>query len=282
SAKGKCSVTFLRKLMKELRKSKLRRPDIVYDNWEPVLYAESGNEMWNLYEQLCVAALDYGDVKLADECITLLLNKFPNSARVVRLLGLKKEQCGDYEEALEVYSGLLATNPANLMVLKRKVCVYKAMGDVKGEIEEINSLLKQYPSEAASWQELGEIYLSMCDNAAAAHCFQELVLLAPISAPAHTRLADAYYAVGDLDALVLSRKHYSISLTNQAPRHNLRALYGLIYACNAVAAKSKDKDGIEHELQVNAELLTWGKEQLQSLATGSSDCPIQTVHNAIV
>jgi hypothetical protein len=81
---------------------------------------------------------------------------------------------------------------------------------------------------------------------------------------------------------VLARKHYSISLTNQAPQHNLRALYGLIYACNAVAAAAKSKGGMEHQLQVNAELLAWGKEQLQSLATGSPECPIQTVYNAIV
>ena len=120
--------------------------------------------VWNLYEQICVAALDIGDVNLATECIVLLMKKFPSSGRVIRLLGLQKEQAGEYEAALEIYVGLLKKNPANLMAMKRKVCVYKAMGDTKKQIEEINGILKQFPAEAPSWQELGELYLSLCDN----------------------------------------------------------------------------------------------------------------------
>lgn len=74
-----------------------------------------------MYEQICVAALDSGDVNLANECITLLLKKFPDSSRVGRLLGMQKEQSGEYEAALEIYAGLLKKNPANLMAMKRKV-----------------------------------------------------------------------------------------------------------------------------------------------------------------
>lgn len=77
--------------------------------------------MWNLYEQICVAALDMGDVNLANDCISLLLKRFPDSGRVGRLLGMQKEQAGKYEDALEIYAGLLKKNPANLMVMKRKV-----------------------------------------------------------------------------------------------------------------------------------------------------------------
>lgn len=79
--------------------------------------------VWNVYEQICVAALDTGDANLANECIVLLLKKFPDSARVGRLVGMQKEQAGEFEAALEIYAGLLKKNPANLMVMKRKVCV---------------------------------------------------------------------------------------------------------------------------------------------------------------
>lgn len=34
---------------------------------------------------------------------------------------MQKEQAGKYEDALEIYAGLLKKNPANLMVMKRKV-----------------------------------------------------------------------------------------------------------------------------------------------------------------
>mmetsp|Transcript_2320 Transcript_2320/g.3655 ORF Transcript_2320/g.3655 Transcript_2320/m.3655 type:complete len:300 (+) Transcript_2320:107-1006(+) len=280
--KGNISKSALRSLVKELRKSKLRRPDIVYDNWEQLLVSESGNEVWNLYEQLCAASLDYGDVKLANECVVLLLKQFPDSARVGRLLGLLKEQCGEYEEALEIYKGLLAKNPANLMVLKRKVCVHKAMGDTKSEIEEINNVLKQYPGESSSWQELGDIYLGMCDYTSAAHCFEELVLLSPTSAPHHVRLADVYYTIGNFESLLLARKHYSISLTHQAPLHNLRAIYGVIYACNSIDSTAstvtgKSQEEIDYQIKVNNEMLSWAKEQLQQLSISSSSSSIQAV-----
>jgi cytochrome c-type biogenesis protein CcmH/NrfG len=51
------------------------------------------------------------------------MKKFPDSARVGRLLGMQLEQAGKYEGALEVYSELLKKNPANLMIMKRKVSV---------------------------------------------------------------------------------------------------------------------------------------------------------------
>lgn len=93
-----------------------------------------------------------------------MLKKFPDSSRVGRLVGMQNEQNGKYEAALEIYTDLLKKNPANLMVLKRKVCVFKAMGDTKREIEELNALLRQFPAEVASWLELGELYLSLSDN----------------------------------------------------------------------------------------------------------------------
>lgn len=120
--------------------------------------------VWNLYEQICIAALDNGDSKFANECILIMLKKFPDSSRVGRLVGMQNEQNGKYEAALEIYTDLLKKNPANLMVLKRKVCVFKAMGDAKREIEELNALLRQFPAEVASWLELGELYLSLSEN----------------------------------------------------------------------------------------------------------------------
>jgi tetratricopeptide (TPR) repeat protein len=79
----------------------------------PLVYA--------LYEQICVAALETGDTTLANECIAILLKTFPDSARVGRLIGMQKEQSGKFEDALEIYSNLLKKNPANLMILKRRV-----------------------------------------------------------------------------------------------------------------------------------------------------------------
>ena len=74
-----------------------------------------------------MAALDVGDVNIANECISLLLKKFPDSSRVGRLIGMQKEQQGKYEDALEIYAELLKKNPSNLMILKRRVSVHAQM-----------------------------------------------------------------------------------------------------------------------------------------------------------
>jgi hypothetical protein len=47
--------------------------------------------VWLVHEQVCVAALDLHDVKLATECIKKLNAKFPESTRVGRLRGMALE-----------------------------------------------------------------------------------------------------------------------------------------------------------------------------------------------
>ncbi len=85
-----------------------------------------------------------------------------------------------------------------------------------------------------SWLELGELYLSLSNQPAAIHCFEEMILLDPKNAHYHTRLADALYSLGGSENILLARKHYTISLTNQAPVYNIRALYSLIACCQAL------------------------------------------------
>lgn len=79
-----------------------------------------------------------------------------------------------------------------------QVCIKKIQRDIPGVIEGINDIVKKFPSDAASWQELGELYLSLSDNLAAVHCFEELVLLEPRNNSYHTRLAEALYSAGTL------------------------------------------------------------------------------------
>ncbi len=97
--------------------------------------------------------------------------------------------------------------------------MYKAKGDIQNVINELNSILRLYPSEASSWLELGEIYLSQSAYDVrlryptilltvylrmniyfqdASHCFEELVLLDPHNSAYHTHLAEAYFSTGQL------------------------------------------------------------------------------------
>ena len=78
---------------------------------------------WSLYEQVYIAALEYGDIQLLDMCSEALNKQFPDSIRVKRLLGMQYEFNKEYNKALELYQNLLTVNPSNLLLLKRKVFI---------------------------------------------------------------------------------------------------------------------------------------------------------------
>jgi hypothetical protein len=78
----------------------------------------------------------------------------------------------------------------------------------------------------------------------AAYCVEEVVLLSPVSAVYHTKLAEMYYSCGGGGAsahtnLLKARKHYAMSLNIQSAKNNTRALYGLLATCSAIKKSSK-------------------------------------------
>jgi hypothetical protein len=77
--------------------------------------------VWNLHEQICVAALDVGDLALASEKVDLLRKQFKESNRVSRLEGMLLEAAGRYDEAIVIYDAILQKDLANIAAFKRKV-----------------------------------------------------------------------------------------------------------------------------------------------------------------
>ncbi len=77
--------------------------------------------MWNLREQIAVAAVDEGEFSLASEHIAALQKQFPDSIRVNRIQGMLLEAKGQYAEAIELYDSLLKKDLANVAIMKRKV-----------------------------------------------------------------------------------------------------------------------------------------------------------------
>eukprot|EP00981_Chlorochromonas_danica_P006278 scaffold1348_cov184-Ochromonas_danica.AAC.5 len=284
------STSFVRKVLKELRKSKVTRSDIVL-LWGPkLLSGESYIDVWNLHEQICIAAIDQGNFSLAAETITKLKKQFLNSHRVVRLHGMLLEAQGKYKEALNVYDEILKDDLANVAAMKRKASIHKAQGNVSGQIEEINNILKIFPGDGGSWAELGEVYLSQCDYPAAIHCFEELVLLDPRNAHHHSRLAEALYSLGEIESVRDARRHYTISLNFQAGKYNLRALYGLVAACKTIqrldrpsSSNQETAAAADQETKVNEQLLSFAKEQLESLSEDNkSNGALALVKNSIL
>jgi ER membrane protein complex subunit 2 len=266
-------------LLSRLRKSKLNRPDIVFKNGLPILKKggmdKNGGEWWNLMEQVCIAALEYGDFETSSSCITNLAKKFNNgeeeSSRVGRLEGMLCESKGDYDNAMKKYDKLLEKNGANAMVLKRKAALYRGKGDFKNASKALNDVVKMYASDVQAWGEMAELYLEIGDYDSAAFALQELILLNPLCVAYHTRLAEVYYGYGDCDNLIKARKHYAISLNTQASNLNKRALYGLITTCNQLLEIHLKITTKNNEKAITKELLDWAKEQLMEYITDNTE-----------
>jgi tetratricopeptide (TPR) repeat protein len=220
-----------------------------------------------VYEQVLVAALDVGDSVIASACLEALESKFPDSSRVKRSKGMLLESEGKYDEAIALYDSVLAKQPSNLLMLKRKVCVHKSRGDTRAVIVALNKILELNAADVSTWVELAEVYAAECDQEAAAFCLEEAVMLTPTNAAIHTRLADFYYSIGGRDGLVKARKHYSTALNFQNLRSgNLRALYGLIMTCRSLTPLLSSAVEAADELALTKELHAWASEELKVYA----------------
>lgn len=110
-------------LLKHIRTNRMREPQLVLSLWGSISTSCSslGDEQWTILEQVCLAALDMQDSATAVSCLRELRLKFPESARVRRLVGMEREAAGEFEQAEAVYRDMLESNPANQAALKRQV-----------------------------------------------------------------------------------------------------------------------------------------------------------------
>lgn len=241
SSKVTPNAVFVTALMRGIKKHKIRRSDLVVKyGMQAIRASTKESEVWSFYEQLAIAAMDVGEYILARSCLQSLKVKFPNSGRVSLLEGMLDEARGDFGDALIIYNKLLEANPANLLAMKRKVCICKANGEYLQAIELLNKLLETYSSDTTSWLELTELYIAQSDYTSAAFCLEETILLTPTWTPFHIRLAEVYFTLGGQDGLLKARRHYTLALSMKGGFPGLRrTLYGLIATCRGLLAIKK-------------------------------------------
>lgn len=237
--------------LRKFREDQLRKSDEVLELWREILSDlryKLGSEKWAVYEQVCIAACDCGDIDIAQQCHSALDVQFPHSIRVGYLNGLILEASSNYDEALELYTSLLKRDETNMLISKRVASVYRAQNKIPEAIKELTDHLQKFISDFEAWMELCELYLIEMDYSKAAYCMEELLLSNPYNHIYHQKYAEIRYTQGGQENMEISKKYFAQAL--KLNPLNIRALFGLyMTSCNlaqkSAAIKSKKDRHIE-------------------------------------
>jgi len=229
-----------RDLLHYLRVNKQRRSDLIVKYGKPLLSNHAsglGDEVWDVYEQVFIAALDCAEYTLAKEYLNKLKAKFVRSSRVQRLKGMLCEAQGNWADADAIYSKIIQDDPTDSITMKRQITVHKGRGDTKLAVALLKMYLEIWMADTEAWAELASLHISLQQYKEAAYCYEELILAAPQNFLLYLKYAEILYTLGGLENFKLARKYfaYSYELNDKT---NVRALWG-ISACNLAIATAK-------------------------------------------
>jgi len=226
------------------KEKKLREPVLVVRFGKNLLDHHSkalGNEVWAVYERVCMSAVDCNDLVAAEQCYSKLRTKFGKSSRVSVLEGLILEAKGQHGQAENLYDRILKDDPTHQAAWKRKICVAKEKGDTVYAIELLNKFLKLSSSDEHAWLELADLYLSLGKVELAKFAVEELLLISPDNYLYHLKYAEISYTVGGKANVAIARQYYAQSLELK-PQDNLRAQFGLIMCLRAKGSNKLSDD----------------------------------------
>lgn len=147
------SIIFLfvdvRDLFRKWRDENERKSDDVIQLWEAILaekVQKLGNERHLVLEQVFIAALDCGQIEVAEDCVRTLQAEFPGSLRVQKYKAMLLEALERYDDALDVLENIIKKDETNAAPRKRKVAILKAKGRNADAIKELCDYLKKWVS----------------------------------------------------------------------------------------------------------------------------------------
>jgi len=243
-------------LLQFMRVHKVHQPELALLHGGEMLSKYSrklGDDLWMVMEQVFFAACMVGHEEWRDYCLKALVRKWPNSHRVERLKGIYQESLADYTEAKKIYTKIIADKPEDTITRKRLIAMYKQRGKISEAIEQMNSYLETFSTDAEVWHELGELYMEAGSLSRAVFCFEELVLSNPRNIYFMLTYAELLYSVGDYE---LSRKYFCLACYLDGAC--LRALWGLLAVNMALSEKDKQNEKL-------VQLQTFDNERLIKL-----------------
>ncbi|KAL5014483.1 hypothetical protein ScPMuIL_008753 [Solemya velum] len=249
-----------RNYLRKMREEQMRDGEYVVRLWEEYLEDNShklGDELWTVYEQVCIAALDCRRMDVAEICFEALSAKFPGSVRVRRLQGMKYEAEERYEYARREYDDILEEDNANMFVRKRKVAMLKSQNKIAEAIEELYQYTKKFMTDFEAWMELCDLYLVEQDYTKAVFCMEELIMSNPHNHLYHQKYAEIKYTQGGAENMELARSYFAQAV--KLNPNNMRALYGMFLSSSHLAHNlskgQKDK-------QTNTKYAAWAAQQI--------------------
>uniref|UniRef100_A0A8C2ZPH3 ER membrane protein complex subunit 2 n=1 Tax=Cyclopterus lumpus TaxID=8103 RepID=A0A8C2ZPH3_CYCLU len=254
----------MRDKLRKWREDNCRNSEQIVDVGEELISEHAsklGDDVWIIYEQVMIAALDCSRDDLALTCLQELRKQFPDSHRVKRLSGMRLE-----------------TNTQE----KRKISILKAQGKNAEAIRELNEYLEQFVGDQEAWHELSELYINEHDYGKAAFCLEELMMTNPHNHLYCEQYAEVKYTQGGLENLELSRKYFAQAL--RLNNRNMRALFGLYMSASHIAASPKVSAKVKKD---NMKYASWAATQinraykLAGRGTKESKCSMKAVEEML-
>uniref|UniRef100_A0A8C8EYG5 ER membrane protein complex subunit 2 n=1 Tax=Oncorhynchus tshawytscha TaxID=74940 RepID=A0A8C8EYG5_ONCTS len=275
----------MRDKLRKWREDNHRNSEQIVDVGEELINEHAsklGDDIWIIYEQVMIAALDCSRDDLAWTCLQELKRQFPGSQRVKRLAGMRLEALEKYEDASKQYDSILQDDPTNTAARKRKISILKAQGKSAEAIRELNEYLEQFVGDQEAWHELSELYINEHDYGKAAFCLEELMMTNPHNHLYCEQYAEVKYTQGGLENLELSRKYFAQAL--KLNNRNMRALFGLYMSASHIAASPKVNATVK---KANVKYATWATNQinrayqLAGRGTKENKCSVKAVEEML-
>uniref|UniRef100_A0A8C9VYT4 ER membrane protein complex subunit 2 n=1 Tax=Scleropages formosus TaxID=113540 RepID=A0A8C9VYT4_SCLFO len=242
----------MRDKLRKWREENYRNSEQIVDVGEELINEHAsklGDDIWIIYEQVMIAALDCSRDDLALSCLQELKRQFPDSHRVKRLVGMRLEALERYEDANKLYDSILQDDPTNTAARKRKIAILKAQGKSTEAIRELNEYLEHSPCRVLA--------SNPHSYAKAAFCLEELMMTNPHNHLYCEQYAEVKYTQGGLENLELSRKYFAQAL--KLNNRNMRALFGLYMSASHIAASPKVSAKVKKD---NVKYAAWAATQI--------------------
>ncbi|KAK6490852.1 ER membrane protein complex subunit 2 [Huso huso] len=250
----------MRDKLRKWREENYRNSEQIVEVGEELIQEHAsklGDDIWIIYEQVMIAALDCSRDDLATTCLHELKKQFQGSHRVKRLAGMRLEALERYDEALKMYNDILQDDSTNTAARKRKIAILKAQGKSTEAIRELNEYLEQFVGDQEAWHELAELYINEHDYAKAAFSLEELMMTNPHNHLYCEQYAEVKYTQGGMENLELSRKYFAQAL--KLNNRNMRALFGLYMSASHIAASPKVSAKVKKD---NVKYAAWAASQI--------------------